>query len=119
MAKLKTRYTCQACGSDTHRWQGQCPDCGEWNTLVQESATVTVFSAKHNLQGGGRAIDYAPFHWEIGTAGPTALAVRAGRAEVDETSTRVPEPSTLAVIAVGAGFAWSRRRRRMRTPSGT
>ena len=56
MAKLKTRYVCQACGSETHRWQGQCPDCAEWNTLVQEAAAnVTVFAAKHNLQGGGRA----------------------------------------------------------------
>jgi len=58
MAKLKTRYVCQACGSETHRWQGQCPDCAEWNTLVQEAAAnVTVFAAKHNLQGGGRPIE--------------------------------------------------------------
>nr|WP_294849890.1 DNA repair protein RadA [uncultured Sphingomonas sp.] len=58
MAKLKTRYICQACGSETHRWQGQCTDCGEWNTLVQEAAAnQTVFAAKHNLQGGGRAIE--------------------------------------------------------------
>ena len=58
MAKLKTRYMCQACGSETHRWQGQCPDCSEWNTLVQEAAAnLTVFAAKHNLQGGGRAIE--------------------------------------------------------------
>ena len=57
MAKLKTRYICQACGSETHRWQGQCPDCSEWNTLVQEAANLTVFAAKHNLQGGGRAIE--------------------------------------------------------------
>jgi DNA repair protein RadA/Sms len=58
MAKLKTRYVCQACGSETHRWQGQCPDCAEWNTLVQEAAAnVTVFAAKHNLQGGGRAVE--------------------------------------------------------------
>jgi len=58
MAKLKTRYLCQACGSETQRWQGQCPDCAEWNTLVQEAAAnVTVFAAKHNLQGGGRAIE--------------------------------------------------------------
>jgi DNA repair protein RadA/Sms len=49
---------CQACGSESNRWQGQCPDCSEWNTLVQEAAAnVTVFAAKHNLQGGGRAID--------------------------------------------------------------
>ncbi|QDP20115.1 DNA repair protein RadA [Sphingomonas xanthus] len=56
MAKLKTRYICQACGSEQHRWQGQCPDCAEWNTLVQESSGETVFAARHNLQGGGRSI---------------------------------------------------------------
>ena len=40
-----------------HRWQGQCADCAEWNTLVQESAEVSsIFAAKHDLQGGGRAI---------------------------------------------------------------
>ena len=37
MAKLKSRYVCQACGSEQHRWQGQCPDCAEWNTLVAGS----------------------------------------------------------------------------------
>jgi DNA repair protein RadA/Sms len=57
MAKLKTRYVCQACGSEQHRWQGQCPDCAEWNTLVQEASAVTVFSAKHDLSSGGRAIE--------------------------------------------------------------
>ena len=28
MAKPKRRYICQACGSVTTRWQGQCADCG-------------------------------------------------------------------------------------------
>ena len=57
MAKLKTRYICQACGSEQHRWQGQCPDCAEWNTLIQEAAAATVFSAKHDLSTGGRAVE--------------------------------------------------------------
>ncbi|HET9397805.1 MAG TPA: DNA repair protein RadA [Sphingomicrobium sp.] len=57
MAKLKTRYVCQACGSEHHRWQGQCPDCAEWNTLMQESAAPTAFSAKHDLSSGGRAVE--------------------------------------------------------------
>ncbi|HEX9117484.1 MAG TPA: DNA repair protein RadA, partial [Anaerolineae bacterium] len=35
MAKLKTRYVCQNCGSAQPKWQGKCPDCGEWNTLVE------------------------------------------------------------------------------------
>src|SRR5688572_4015625 len=57
MAKLKTRYICQACGSEHHRWQGQCPDCAEWNTLVQEASAPTVFSARHDLRSGGRAVE--------------------------------------------------------------
>ena len=35
MPKLKTRYVCQVCGSAQPKWQGKCPDCGEWNTLVE------------------------------------------------------------------------------------
>ncbi len=57
MAKPKRRYVCQSCGSVTHRWQGQCADCGEWNTLA-EDAPETVFSAKHSLSGGGRLIAF-------------------------------------------------------------
>jgi len=57
MAKPKRRYICQACGSVTHRWQGQCADCGEWNTLAEE-APETVFSAKHDLSSGGRPITF-------------------------------------------------------------
>ena len=57
MAKLKTRYICQACGSEQHRWQGQCPDCAEWNTLIQEASAPTVFSARHDLSSGGRAVE--------------------------------------------------------------
>ncbi|WP_095010901.1 DNA repair protein RadA [Tsuneonella mangrovi] len=55
MAKVKKRYVCQACGSVSHRWQGQCPDCAEWNTL-SEDAPATVFSQKHDLSSGGRPV---------------------------------------------------------------
>ncbi len=35
MAKTRTRYVCQECGSTQPKWMGRCPDCGEWNTLVE------------------------------------------------------------------------------------
>ncbi|MDQ8755075.1 DNA repair protein RadA [Sphingosinicella sp. LHD-64] len=58
MAKLKTRYVCQLCGSVSPRWVGQCPDCGEWNSLVEDAAgVVTPFSAKHDLRSGGRRVE--------------------------------------------------------------
>ena len=57
MAKPKRRYVCQSCGSVSPRWQGQCADCGEWNTLVEE-APETVFSARHDLSSGGRLVSF-------------------------------------------------------------
>ncbi|MFL6781635.1 MAG: ATPase domain-containing protein, partial [Sphingomicrobium sp.] len=80
VAQVKARYVCQACGSVSHRWQGQCADCAEWNTLVQETAEVSsIFAAKHNLQGGGRRIAL------VGLETPAALPERlpSGLAEFD------------------------------------
>ena len=80
MAKVKSRYVCQACGSVSTRWQGQCPDCAEWNTLVQEAAGLSsIFAAKHNHQRGGRVIPL------VGLETPAALPDRlpSGLAEFD------------------------------------
>ena len=35
MAKAKTAYVCNECGSDYTKWQGQCTDCGAWNSLQE------------------------------------------------------------------------------------
>ena len=35
MAKSKSLYFCNACGGQSLKWQGQCPHCREWNTLVE------------------------------------------------------------------------------------
>ena len=35
MAKPRTRFVCQNCGSSQPKWMGKCPDCGEWNSLVE------------------------------------------------------------------------------------
>ncbi len=36
MARTSSRYVCQVCGYEAPRWMGRCPDCGGWNTLVEE-----------------------------------------------------------------------------------
>ena len=80
MAKPQKRYVCQACGSVATRWQGQCADCAEWNTLVEEAgAVVTPFQAKHNLQSGGRSIALIGLDAEV--ALPERLST--GIAELD------------------------------------
>jgi DNA repair protein RadA/Sms len=36
VSKLKTVFACQACGFESSKWLGRCPDCGEWNSFVEE-----------------------------------------------------------------------------------
>lgn len=36
MAKVKTSYVCQNCGTESVKWVGKCPSCQEWNTYVEE-----------------------------------------------------------------------------------
>lgn len=40
-AKNKSVYVCSQCGYESAKWYGQCPGCGEWNTLNEEIKTVT------------------------------------------------------------------------------
>ncbi len=42
MAKAKTIYACTECGGTSPKWQGQCPQCGVWNTLVETVAATTA-----------------------------------------------------------------------------
>ena len=36
MAKVKIVYSCQSCGYQSPKWLGRCPDCNQWNSLIEE-----------------------------------------------------------------------------------
>lgn len=42
MAKVKTSYVCSNCGYETSKWNGKCPDCGEWNTFEEVELQVSA-----------------------------------------------------------------------------
>jgi len=44
--KQKTIYSCQQCGLQSPKWLGKCPDCGQWNSLVEETVTVAKKGGK-------------------------------------------------------------------------
>lgn len=55
MAKSRTVYVCQACGTQSPKWMGRCPDCGEWNSMVEEqevsnTAATTLEKVKARSQ---------------------------------------------------------------------
>lgn len=52
MAKAKTVYSCTECGASEPKWQGQCPSCMAWNTLVESIAeTITTNRYANKFEG--------------------------------------------------------------------
>ncbi|GAB4444442.1 MAG: hypothetical protein OHK0026_11260 [Rhodocyclaceae bacterium] len=51
MARGKSAYACSECGGQSPKWQGRCPHCGAWNTLV-ETVAETVPAGRYASIGG-------------------------------------------------------------------
>jgi DNA repair protein RadA/Sms len=62
MPRSATIYVCSACGHEAPRWAGQCPGCGEWNTLVEETRRPPAAngSGRRGVGAGGRAAAVTP-----------------------------------------------------------
>ena len=56
MAKSKSVFICQQCEATYPKWQGKCDNCGEWNTMVEQVATVTGKSAVAKSAQSGRVL---------------------------------------------------------------
>ncbi len=56
--KLRASFICQQCGYETPQWYGKCPNCGEWNTLVETVKEVAgrASSTERRISGGTAAI---------------------------------------------------------------
>jgi DNA repair protein RadA/Sms len=62
VSKLKIVFACQACGFQSSKWLGRCPDCGEWNSFVEEREEVAAPAAAGSrpaLTTGARPQPYA------------------------------------------------------------
>ncbi len=52
MSKERTVFVCQSCGIQSARWLGRCPDCQEWNTLVEERLAAAPQSGRRAPNDG-------------------------------------------------------------------
>jgi DNA repair protein RadA/Sms len=48
-SKTKTIFRCQECGYESLKWLGKCPDCGKWNTLVEEKSEASTQNTSRGL----------------------------------------------------------------------
>jgi len=68
MAKAKKAYLCSDCGAHSVKWQGQCPDCGAWNTLseTQVSASATAAAGAKSAERLGSVEQDPGFRYPTG-----------------------------------------------------
>src|SRR5438067_1668669 len=65
MAKQpSTIYVCQNCGSQSRKWLGQCPDCNEWNTLVEERFRPSAQNGSSGYSGIARFRETSPIAFD-------------------------------------------------------
>ena len=87
MAKTKTAFVCQSCGSQFPKWMGKCSSCGEWNSLIEE----VIF--KENKTGSRRS-----FADQLAKKPIPITQVKADDAE------RIPLPDEELTRVLGGGL---------------
>jgi DNA repair protein RadA/Sms len=80
MAKAKTIHACTECGGQASKWQGQCPHCGAWNTLVESIATPAV--KRFETVTGGRS----PVRALAGVEAKESSRIATGLSEFDRVT---------------------------------
>ncbi len=76
MARARVIHECQNCGFQSPKWLGRCPDCGQWNSLVEEAVTV-----EPGARGGAEA---GPAHAPSSIHAVTADTDRRLRSGIEE-----------------------------------
>lgn len=55
MAKSQTQYECQSCGYSATKWLGRCPDCGSWNSFVEEKRIQAASKSRRTARVSAQA----------------------------------------------------------------
>jgi len=99
----ETIFVCQSCGHQSRKWLGKCPECGEWNSLVEERVRVP-------RQGTGRngfklrEVEAVPYN-EIESQDD--VRVSSGVTEFDRVLGGGIVPGTLVLIGGDPGIGKS------------
>jgi DNA repair protein RadA/Sms len=102
MAKVRTTYVCQSCGSAFPRWAGKCPNCGEWNSLTEEVVARPPRTSRSSA--AGTTTNPVP----IGSVGDFAeVRVRSGIPELDRVLGGGIVPGSVVLVGGDPGIGKS------------
>jgi len=104
MAKEVTHYICQKCGREYPKWQGKCPACGEWNSLVETVVSKVAKAgrvAKVGKEGGAKPLKLS----EVETR--KFSRIRTGVGELDRVLGGGIVPGSVVLVAGEPGMGKS------------
>ncbi|MBW2144345.1 MAG: DNA repair protein RadA [Deltaproteobacteria bacterium] len=97
--KNKSIFVCQSCGYQTPKWLGRCPDCGQWNSMVEESERPAGTNARSSSMTDPEPINAISFASEMRLA--------TGLSEFDRTLGGGVVPGSVVLIGGDPGIGKS------------
>ncbi len=101
MARPKTVYSCQQCGYQSPKWHGRCPDCQQWNSLVEEQSVPATGHNSRALAEPGRPVPLATVDCR------SEDRLRTGIDELDRTLGGGVVPGSLILVGGDPGIGKS------------
>jgi len=95
----KVIYVCQSCGSQTPKWLGRCPDCGQWNSFVEEFSDSGIKLGLSSVMGKPQTINDISLDPE--------LRFKTGIVEFDRTLGGGLVPGSMVLIGGDPGIGKS------------
>jgi DNA repair protein RadA/Sms len=106
MSKTKTVFACQSCGAQSPKWLGRCPECGAWNSLVEEQPVPEAEAAASAERRYSLATTSGPqLYSEIDTVAAERLS--SGIGEFDRVLGGGVVPGSLVLIGGEPGIGKS------------
>jgi DNA repair protein RadA/Sms len=99
----KIIYCCQTCGYQTPKWMGKCPDCGTWDSIVEERSAARSFRDAHRSPGNQQSTPVAIDSIELDTENRLLTDIR----EFDRVLGGGLVPGTLVLIGGDPGIGKS------------
>jgi DNA repair protein RadA/Sms len=108
MARASPVFVCSACSGETLKWQGQCPLCGEWNSLEQRASSPRRAAAGRGGQGGAaRALEIgSPRRLDAALAG-VEKRLASGHEELDRVMGGGIVPGSVTLLGGDPGIGKS------------
>ena len=82
MARARTMFVCQQCGTRSPKWTGKCEQCGQWNSLVEQAPAPVGKSAVARSAGQGTLLQPRPITAAASQDEP-AVRLATGIADLD------------------------------------